>query len=103
ACRVDFARRVDLSLLGLALLGGLLGRDLGALRRAPHLDLALLLEARILLLLRDLELEPLGLEILRLDRDLRVLLDVVALLAPRLDGFRELRQTLGVEGVLRIE
>ena len=95
--------RLDLRSLGLLILLRLLARDVGALRRPLHLQLAGLLQARVLEVTVDVERLPLGVQILVADLDHGVLLDVVALLLARLDGLGQPRQALGVEGVRRIE
>src|SRR2546430_1347578 len=73
------------------------------LRRPLHLQLAGLLQARVLEVTVDVERLPLGVQVLVADLDHGVLLDVVALLLARLDGLRQPRQPLGVEGVRRVE
>src|SRR2546421_706581 len=89
--------------LGLLILLRLLASDVGALRRPLHLQLAGLLQARVLEVTVDVERLPLGVQVLVADLDHGVLLDVVALLLARLDGLRQPRQALGVEGVRRVE
>src|SRR6266480_1477203 len=89
--------------LGLLILQRLLARDVGTLRRPLHLQLAGLLQARVLEVTVDVERLPLGVQVLVADLDHGVLLDVVALLLARLDGLGQPRQALGVEGVRRIE
>src|SRR5262249_24644358 len=93
----------DLRLFGLGLGQGTLTRDLGALQRAPHLDVALLFEARRLALALDLQRLPLGFEVAGADLDHGILFDVVAQLAPRLNVLHQPRQAFGVEPVGRIE
>jgi len=66
---------------------------------AADRDLARLPEPRIFLLAADVELAPLGLEILGLDRDVGILLDCVALAPPVLDLAGQLRQAFGVGGL----
>ena len=80
-----------------------LARDLGPLRGATVLDVALLLEPGGLALALDVERLLLGFEVAGADADHRILLDVVAQLAPLLDLLDELRQAFGVEAVRRIE
>ena len=93
----------DLGLLGFPFALRFLAHDQRRLLGGAHLDLALLVEPGELLVARDLELLLLGVEVLALDQDLRLLLDVVADLAPFLDRLGELGQALRVEGVLRVE
>jgi hypothetical protein len=93
----------DLRALAVLLALRPLGHQLGALARARDLDLALLVQARVLALAVDRERELLGLEVLVADRDQRVLLDVVPLLLALLDRLGEARQALGVEGIARVE
>ena len=95
--------RLDLGPLGLLVLLGLLARDLGALRRPLHLQLARLLEARVLQLAIDVEGLALGVQVLVADLDHGVLLDVVTLLLARLDRLGQPGQAFGVEGVRRVE
>ena len=93
----------DLRLLGQLLLRGLLLCDLRLLEGSPRLDLAFLSKARVLLLPADFELLALRRQVLLADRHRSVLLDVVSLLPASLDLLRELRQSFGVEGVVRVE
>ena len=93
----------DLRLLRLLLAERPLAGELGALDGAADLDLALLFEAGIFALALDLEHAPLRFEILVADLDHRLLLDLVAHLAARLDRLGQRGQALGVEGVGRIE
>ena len=93
----------DLGLLGLGLALRPLPGEIGALRRTPHLDVALLLQPRGLALAVDLERLLLRFEVSGPDADHRVLLDVVARLAAGLDLLDEPGQTLGVEPVGRVE
>jgi hypothetical protein len=95
--------RPDLGALGLLLLLGALAGDVGPLGGPLHLELPLLGEARVLELPVDLEGLPLGLEVLVAHLDRGVLLDVVPDLLAALDLLGEARQTLGVEGVRRVE
>ncbi len=78
---LDRLARRDLRLLGFGLAQRALARHLGALQRAAHLDVALLLKTRCLALALDIERLPLGLEIAGADLDHRILFDVVAQLA----------------------
>ena len=80
-----------------------LARQLGALQGAAELDVAFLLEAGVLALALDVERLLLGFEVAGADLDHRVLLDVVAQLAPVLDLLDERGQAFGVEPVRRIE
>ena len=100
---LDLLARGDLGLLGLGVAQRALARELGALHGAAHLDVALLLEPRGLALALDVERLLLGLEVARADLDHRILLDVVAQLAPRLDLLDQLGQAFGVEAVRRVE
>ena len=102
AFSIVFARG-DLRLLGLGLAQRALARDFGALQGAAHLDVALLLEAGGLALALDIERLPLGLEVAGADPDHRVLLDVVAQLAPGLDLLDQPGQAFGVEAVRGVE
>ena len=63
----------------------------------------LLRESRVFAFALDVERPTLRLQILRPDFDLRSLLDFVAHSPARFDGFRELGQALGVEGVGAVE
>jgi hypothetical protein len=100
---LDRFARDDLGLFGLGLAQGALARDFGALQRATHLDVALLLEAGGLALALDLERLPLGLEVAGADLDHRILLDVVAQFAPGLDVLHQAGQAFGVKAVGGIE
>jgi hypothetical protein len=80
-----------------------LADEVGALRRALHLDLALLREPRALELAVDVQRLALGLQVLVADLDHRVLLDVVADLLAPLDLLGQPRQALRVERVRRVE
>ena len=100
---LDLLARRDLGLLGLGLAQRALARDLGALHGAADLDVALLLEPRGLALALDVERLPLGFEVAGADPDHRVLLDVVAQLAPRLDLLDQPGQAFGVEAVRGVE
>ena len=93
----------DLRLLRLLVAQRPLARQLGALDGAADLHLALLLQPRIFALAVDLQHAALGFEVLVADLDHRLLLDLVAHLAARLDRLGQLRQALGVEGVRRVE
>ncbi|MGY4369624.1 hypothetical protein ACVW1A_005689 [Bradyrhizobium sp. LB1.3] len=70
---------------------------------AAHLDVALLLEARRFAFALDLKSLPLCLQISGADLDHRILLDVVAQLALRLDVLHQACQTFGVEAVRGVE
>ena len=100
---LDFLARVDLGLLGLGVAHRALAGDFGALHGAAHLDVALLLQSRQFALALDLERLLLRLEIARADLDHRILLDVVARLAPALDLLDQMGQALGVEAVRGVE
>ena len=97
------SRRGDLGLLRLGVAQRPLAGEFGALHRAPHFDVALLIEARGLAFAVDFQRLLLGFEIAAADEDHRFLLDVVAQLAPGFDVLDELGQALGVEAVRRIE
>ena len=101
--QLDLLARIDPGLVHVPVPLRLPCRDLRLLLRAPERDLLLLLKARVLFLLGDLELETLRFEVLFLDRDLCVLLDLVARPAPRLDLRGQLGQSLCVEGVVGVE
>ncbi len=100
---LDRLARGDLRLLGLGLAQRALARHFGALQRAAHLDVALLFQPRGLAFALDVERLPLGFEIAGADLDHRVLLDVVAQLAPGLDVLHQPGQAFGVEAVRRVE
>ena len=100
---LDEALGVDPRLFCLALALCLGRNDLGLLLGLAQGDLLLLHQGRKALVLFDVELELGGLEILLGDRDLRVLLDLVALLGAALRRFGQPRQALGVEGVVGVE
>ncbi len=100
---LDRLARGDLRLLGFGLAHRALARDFGALQRAAHFDVALLIEPRGLALALDFERLPLGLEVAGADLDHRVLFDVVAQLALGLDVLHQPRQAFGVEAVRRVE
>ena len=93
----------DLGLLGLGLALRALAGEIGALRRAPDLDVAFLIEARRLALALDLQRLLLRLEVAGADPDHRVLLDVVARLAAGLDLLDEPGEALRVKPVGRVE
>ena len=93
----------DLRLLGLGVAQRPLAGEFGALYRAPHFDIALLIEARGLAFAVDFQRLLLGFEIAAADEDHQFLLDVVAQLAAGFDVLDELGQALGVEAVRRIE
>ncbi|MYG53084.1 MAG: hypothetical protein F4204_12265, partial [Rhodospirillaceae bacterium] len=80
----------DVGLLRLAPALGLFAGDLGLAFRAPHGDVALLLEPQILGLAGNAEILLLRLQILLPDPDRGILFDIVAVLAP---GFDLLGQT----------
>ncbi len=94
---------LDLGLLSLVFAQGAFPHQGRALHGPAHLHLALLLEAGIFAVPVDLQRPPLRIEVLVADRQHRVLLDLVAHLAARLDDLRELGETLGVEGVRGVE
>jgi hypothetical protein len=73
------------------------------LERATHLDVAFLFQPRGLAFAFDFERLPLGFQIASADLDHRVLLDVVAQLAPGLDVLHQPGQAFGVEAVRRVE
>ena len=100
---LDGFARGNLGLLGLGLAQRAFAGDFGALERAAHLDIALLLQPRGLALALDVQCLTLGLQIAGADPDHRVLLDVVAQLAPRLDVLHQLGQAFGVEAVRGVE
>ena len=100
---LDLLARIDPRLFDVPVALRLSRRDLRFLQCAPERDLLLLLKARMLFLLGNLELETLRLEVLLLNRDFGVLLDLVARPAPGLDLRGQFRQTLRVEGVVGVE
>jgi len=100
---LDEALGVDPRLFCLALALCLGRNDLGLLLGLAQGDLLLLHQGRKALVLFDVELELGGLEIFLGDRDLGVLLDLVAFLGAALRRFGQPRQALGVEGVVGIE
>ena len=77
----------DVGLLRLAPAPGLLAGDLGLAFRAPHSDVALLLEPQILGLAGDAEILLLRFQVLLPDPDRGILFDIVAVLAPGFDLF----------------
>ncbi len=97
---LHLALGVDPRLCRLAILLRLLRRYQGRLLGGAELDLLLLLQLEDLLLALDIELLLLGVEIFLPDRDLGILLDLVALAAPVLRLLRQAGQPLGVEGVV---
>ena len=99
----DFLAGGDLRLLGLGVAQRTLAGEFGALHRAPHLDVAFLIEPRGLAFAVDFERLLLGFEIAAADEDHQFLLDVVAQLAPGFDVLDQLGQAFGVEAVRRIE
>ena len=101
--QLDLLARIDPGLFHVAVALRLPRRDLRLLQRAPERDLLLLLKARMLFLLGDFELETLRFEILFLNRDLGVLLDLVARPSPCLDLCGQLGQTLCVERIVGVE
>ena len=100
---LDRLARGNLRLLGLGLAQRTFARDFRALKRAAHLDVALLVEAGGLALALDFQRLALGFEVASADLDHRILFDVVAQLALGLDVFHQAGQALGVEPVRRIE
>ena len=99
----DLLAAGDLRLLGLGVAQRPLAGEFGALHRAPHFDVAFLIEARGLALAIDFQRLLLGFEIAAADEDHQFLLDVVAQLAARFDVLDQLGQAFGVEAVRRIE
>ena len=93
----------DLRLLRLGVAQRTLAGELGALHRAPHLDVAFLIEARGFAFAVDFERLLFGFEVAAADQDHGFLFDVVAQLATRLDVLDELGQAFGIETVRRIE
>ena len=102
-CLLGLLAGEDLGLLGLGLALRALTGEVGALRRAPDLDVALLLQPRGLALALDLQGLLLRLQVAGADPHHRVLLDVVARLAARLDLLDEPGQALRVEAVGGVE
>ena len=100
---VHLLAHLDLRLFDLLLAIRLLHGDFGALLGAAYGHLALLVEASVFTFFLELQRPLLGIEILCLDRDARVLFDVVALLLARLDLLGQARQAFGVEGIAGIE
>ena len=100
---LDLLAGGDLRLLGFGVAQRALAGELRALDRATHLDVAFLIKARGFAFTVDLQGLLLGLEIAAADQDHRVLLDVVAQLAPRFDVLDQFGQALGIEAVRRIE
>ena len=93
----------DLGLLRLGLSLRTLTGEIGALRRTPDLDVALLLEPRRLAFPLDLQRLLLRFQVAGTDPDHRVLLDVVAGLAAGLDLLDEPGEAFRVESVGRVE
>ena len=93
----------ELRLFSLGVAQRALARQLGALHRAPHFDVAFLVEARGLALAIDFKRLFLCFEVAGADQDHRILLDVVAHLAAGFDVLDQFGQALGVEPVRRIE
>ena len=100
---LDLLAAGDLGLFRLGVAQRTLASEFGALYRASDLDVAFLIEPRGLALAIDIQRLLLGLEIAGANEDHRILLDVVAQLAPRFDVLNQLGQTFGVEAVRRIE
>ena len=100
---LDFFARGDLCLFRFGVAQRAFAGEFGALHCAPYFDVALLIEPRGLALAIDFEGLLLGLEIAAANENHRILFDVVAQLAPRLDVFDELGQTFGVEAVRRVK
>ena len=96
---LDLLAAGDLGLFGLGVAQRTLAGEFGALYRASDLDVAFLVEPRGLALAIDLECLLLGFEIASANEDHRILLDVVAQLAPRFDVLDQLGQAFGVEAV----
>ena len=99
----DRLARGNLRLLRFGLAKRALARDLGALHRAPDLDIALLVEPRRFAVALDFQRLPLRLEIAGADLDHRFLFDVIAQFAPGLDVLHQVGQALGVETIGGIE
>ena len=100
---LDLLARGELGLLSLGVPQRALAREFGALHRAAHFDVALLVEPRGLAFALDVERLPLGFEVAGADQDHRLLFDVVAQLAACLDLLDQLRQAFGIEAVRRVE
>lgn len=100
---LDRLARGDDRLLRLGLAQGPLARHFRALQRAPHLDVALLIQPRRFALALDVQRLPLGFQIARADPDHRILFDVVAQLALGLDVLHQPGQAFGVEPVGGVE
>ena len=81
----------------------MLGSDLRTLLGQTDLDFAFLLQPRIFLIARDLQLLLFGLEIFALDLNLGFLLDIVTRFAARFDFFGQLGQTLRIKRIVWIE
>ena len=99
----NFLAAGDLRLLGLGVAQRPLAGEFGALYRAPHFDVAFLIEARGLAFAVDIQRLLLGFEIAAADQDHRFLLDVVAQLAAGFDVLDQLGQAFRVEAIRRIE
>jgi hypothetical protein len=97
-----FARR-NLGAFGFGVALGPFAGQFGLLAGAANLQFTLLLQAGVFAVAIDLQAELLGLQILVADLDQGVLLDVVAHFLAALDLVGQPGQTLGVEGVGRVE
>ena len=103
ALQIHFALGGNLRFFRLAFFGRFLLGDAGFLLGAAYGDFALLLQFGVFFLAQNVQAGALGFQVFGFNRQIGILLDVVAFFAAHLDGFGEAGQTFRVKRVLRVE